>query len=73
MNLNNDIIKEILSEYDKVVINNIDNIYLTKSVEDKDLLVVDYNAYNQSFILLSEYQKRVSLIRNNKINNLLNE
>lgn len=66
MNLNNDIIKEILSEYDKVVINNIDNIYLTK-----DLLVVDYNAYNQSFILLSEYQKRVSLIRNNKINNLL--
>lgn len=34
MNLNNDIIKEILSEYDKVVINNIDNIYLTKSVED---------------------------------------
>ena len=67
MNLNNDIIKEILSEYDKVV----DNIYLTKSVEDKDLLVVDYNAYNQSFILLSEYQKRVSLIRNNKINNLL--
>lgn len=68
MNLNNDIIKEILSEYDKVVINNID---LTKSVEDKDLLVVDYNAYNQSFILLSEYQKRVSLIRNNKINNLL--
>ena len=60
-----------MSSFMNSIIVDIDNIYLTKSVEDKDLLVVDYNAYNQSFILLSEYQKRVSLIRNNKINNLL--
>lgn len=71
MNLNKNVIIEILSEYVKKPVYKIDNIILTKSVSDVDLLLVDYDTNNRNFILLSEYHKRVSDNRNNKINNLL--
>lgn len=71
MTYNNDILREILSEYDKKPVYHIDKIILTKSVEDKDLLVVNFDTTNQNFILLSEYQKRISDSRNNKISLLL--
>lgn len=71
--LNNNILIEILSEYDKGKVNCINLVLMDKSVDDGDIINILYDEYKMNYIPLDVYQQRVLEKRNNKINNLLNE
>ncbi len=71
--LNNNILIEILSEYDKGKVNCINLVLMDKSVDDGDIINILYDEYKMNYIPLDVYQQRVLEKRNELINNLLNE
>ena len=71
--LNNNILIEILSEYDKGKVNCINLVLMDKSVDDGDIINILYDEYKMNYIPLDVYQQRVLEKINELINNLLNE
>lgn len=80
--LNIDLIIGILIRYGANQINNIDKIRFDKSVDDSDIIVVEYDTYhpflsiletNVNYIKVDDYKNEITENRNKKINNLLNE
>ena len=70
---NNNILIEILSEYDKGKVNCINLVLMDKSVDDGDIINILYDEYKMNYIPLDVYQQRVLEKINELINNLLNE
>jgi hypothetical protein len=71
--LNIDLIIGILIRYGANQINNIDKIRFDKSVDDSDIITVDWDTYFVNYIKMDDYKNEITENRNKKINNLLNE
>lgn len=69
--LNIDLIIGILIRYGANQINNIDKIRFDKSVDDSDIIVVEYDTYHVNYIKMDDYKNEITENRNKKINNLL--